>query len=131
MRRLRALPATERGAYVRSVQMRMRETLQRLAPELDERILRALPASPRTFERYTGRTHGLVGGIPRRAGLRQYLDASNPPIAPGLWMVGDSIFPGQGTYAAATGGVRTAERALAKVRFEGAGRNASGGVVRA
>ena len=73
----------------------------------------------------------MVGGIPRRAGLRQYLDATNPPVAPGLWMVGDSIFPGQGTYAAATGGVRTVERALAKVRFEGAEHDASGSTARA
>jgi phytoene dehydrogenase-like protein len=112
MRRLRSLPAAERGAYVRSVQDRMREGLRALAPELEARIRRALPASPRTFERYTGRTHGLVGGLPRRVGLRQYLDLSNPPVAPGLWMVGDTVFPGQSTYATASGGVRAAERAL-------------------
>jgi hypothetical protein len=30
-------------------------------------------------------------------------------VRPGLWLVGDSIFPGQSTLAAAIGGVRTAE----------------------
>jgi phytoene dehydrogenase-like protein len=113
MRKLRALPAAERGAFVRDVQLRMRAGLRTLAPELDARIRRVLPASPRTFQRYTGRTHGLVGGLPRRVGLRQYQDLSNPPVAPGLWMVGDTVFPGQSTFATAAGGVRAAERALA------------------
>lgn len=115
LRRLRALPEAERGAYVREVQRAMRETLVRLAPEVDARVRRALPASPRTFERFTGRTHGVVGGTPRRVGLRQYLDVSNPPVADGLWMVGDTVFPGQSAYAAALGGARTAERALASM----------------
>ncbi|MCA8980705.1 MAG: NAD(P)-binding protein [Planctomycetes bacterium] len=114
--KLRALATTERGAYVRGVQDKMRRGLRELAPELDARVRRVLPASPRTFERYTGRTHGMVGGLPRRVGLRQYMDLSNPPIAPGLWMVGDTVFPGQSIYASATCGVRAAERALSGAR---------------
>jgi len=129
MRRLRALPAAERGAYVRGVQNRMRAGLRALAPELEARIRRMLPASPRTFERYTGRTHGLVGGLPRRVGLRQYMDLSNPPIAPGLWMVGDTVFPGQSTYATACGGVRAAERALAASSPTRSSSLASAGIV--
>lgn len=117
--KLRGLPAPERGAYVRGVQEHMRSGLRALAPELESRIRRALPASPRTFQRYTGRTHGMVGGLPRRVGLRQYLALSNPPIAPGLWMVGDTVFPGQSTYAAAVGGVRAAERALSESSARG------------
>lgn len=37
------------------------------------------------------------------------------PIAPNLWLVGDSVFPGQSTLATALGGLRVAE-ALAGTR---------------
>jgi phytoene dehydrogenase-like protein len=69
-----------------------------------------LPASPRTFERFTGRPEGLVGGVPRRAGAGQYLRFGNPELLPGLALVGDSVFPGQSTLAAALGGWKAAER---------------------
>jgi len=31
-------------------------------------------------------------------------------VRPGLWMVGDSVFPGQSTLATALGGVKVAGR---------------------
>ena len=80
------------------------------APEIEERIVESLTASPRTFARFTGRFLGFVGGVPRRAGLGQYLRLSNPEVAPGLQLVGDSVFPGQSTLAAALGGWKVAER---------------------
>ena len=69
-----------------------------------------LPGSPRTFERFTGRDGGAVGGVPRRAGLHHYTGMSPRPVLEGLWLVGDSVFPGQSTLATALGGVRTAAR---------------------
>lgn len=41
-------------------------------------------ASPRTFERFTQREGGAVGGVPRRAGLHHYhpLSPSMPPLQP-------------------------------------------------
>ncbi|MFT4626412.1 MAG: phytoene dehydrogenase-like protein [Myxococcota bacterium] len=77
------------------------------------RVRRVHPASPRTFARFTGRPGGLVGGVPRAVGLRQYTDAFAGPVGPGLYLVGDSMFPGQSTLAAALGGQRTATRAMA------------------
>lgn len=110
MHRLRSLDSEERASYVAGIQERMRETLSELAPEVDARIVDSLTASPRTFERFTGRFLGYVGGVPRRAGWRQYLRLSNPEVAPGLQVVGDSVFPGQSTLAASLGGWKVAER---------------------
>ncbi|MEO1367101.1 MAG: hypothetical protein AAFX50_07970, partial [Acidobacteriota bacterium] len=70
-------------------------------------------ASPRTFERFTGRRDGLVGGIPRRSGLGGYLGAFTRPSLPGLALVGDSAFPGQSALATAAGGAAIARRLLA------------------
>jgi len=71
-----------------------------------------MTASPRTFARFTGRHRGFVGGVPRRAGLDHYLDLAPRPVANGVWLVGDSVFPGQSTLATALGGQRTAVAAL-------------------
>ena len=110
LRRMAALPEHTRGEYVRTVQDRMRAGLRQLVPEWEGRVRHELTASPRTFARFTGRRNGGVGGVPRRVGLRHYVTAWNGPVAPGLHLVGDSVFPGQSTLATALGGVRIAER---------------------
>ena len=91
------------------VQDRMRATLAALAPELEGCTLE-MPGSPRTFERFTLRENGAVGGVPRRAGLTNYEGLFDGTIAPNAWLVGDSVFPGQSTLATAVGGRRVAER---------------------
>lgn len=110
--RLRALGPVERGAYVAEVQARMRRTLARRAPAWAQGVRAELTASPRTFERFTGRPEGAVGGAPRRAGWGAYRDLVPRPLLPGLWLVGDTQFPGQSTLAAALGGWAVAERLL-------------------
>lgn len=110
MAKLAALPDADVGPYIADVQQRMREGLAALAPEWWEGVTHELTASPRTFERFTGRHRGLVGGIPRRAGFLPYLRLLDAPRSRGLHVVGDSVFPGQSTLASALGGVRTAAR---------------------
>lgn len=100
------------GAFIHDIQARMRDTLARLAPELHRGITHEMTASPRTFERFTRRAHGYVGGIPRTKGLDQYKGIFPAPVMPGLYLVGDSAFPGQSTLATAIGGARTARAAL-------------------
>ncbi len=63
-----------------------------------------LPGTPVTFERFTRRAAGWVGGFPQTNLFQSW----GPRQAPGVWMVGDSIFPGQSTAAAALGGLRVA-----------------------
>lgn len=99
------------GPRMPQIHAAMERTLQRLAPELSRRTL-TLPASPRTFARFTGRPFGYVGGVPRRAGLGNYRDLLPAEIARDAWLVGDSVFPGQSTLAVALGGVKAAEAAL-------------------
>ena len=117
MTRLRSLEADPlgRGAYVARVQDTMRETLGHLAPEIAAAVEEKLTASPRTFERFTGRPEGFVGGVPRRAGLGNYRGLSPRAWLPGLYLVGDSVFPGQSTFAAALGGRRTASALLRRL----------------
>lgn len=99
----------EQGRYVKMIQRQMRETLSVRCPEWSDGVYFGMTASPRTFERFTGRPEGLVGGAPRKRGWRHYLDLGPRQLMPGLYLVGDSVFPGQSTLATATGGARVAE----------------------
>ena len=105
---LRGASPEEQARRVSTLQERMRRGLRRLAPEWMEDVRHEMPASPRTFERFTQRDGGAVGGVPRRAGLHHYRTLGPRAVLPGLWLVGDSVFPGQSTLATALGGVRTA-----------------------
>jgi phytoene dehydrogenase-like protein len=114
--RLQALSDDEQATHVAAVQARMVETLAQQAPEWCTDICHHMTASPRTFERFTGRPGGWVGGVPRRAGLGAYSDFLRPPRLPsGLHLVGDSTFPGQSTLATALGGRRAALDVLSEL----------------
>jgi len=109
---LAALPDHEQAARVAAVQARMREGLRRFAPRLWAGVEGEMTGSPRTFARFTGRDRGLVGGVPRRTGLHHYLDVWPRPVLPGLYLVGDTVFPGQSTLATALGGMKLADHLL-------------------
>lgn len=102
------VPATSSAAEIDEIHRRMRRTIDALAPRLAEHAVEGFTASPRTFRRFTRRTGGLVGGIPRRAGLRQYGRLLIRPARRGLYLVGDSVLLGQSTLAAALSGIRIA-----------------------
>lgn len=54
-------------------------------------------ATPRTFARYTARHRGIVGGVgQRRWTFGPWAIATRTPVG-GLWLVGDSTHPGEGT----------------------------------
>ena len=62
-----------------------------------ENIIVTEVGTPRTFERYTGRDRGIVGGIGQRVStFGPFGFGTRTPVA-GLWLVGDSTHPGEGT----------------------------------
>ena len=81
---------------------------EKALPGLRESADLVLPGSPVTFQRFTRRHAGWVGGFPQT----NLFQAWGPRVMPGLWMVGDSIFPGQSTAAVALGGLRVAKSIL-------------------
>ncbi len=74
-----------------------------------------LPGTPVTFQRYTGRSLGWVGGFPQTSLFRAW----GPRVADGIWLVGDSIFPGQSILATALGGARVASAVQEAAKGEG------------
>ena len=73
-------------------------------------------ATPRTYERFTSRPRGAVGGV------RQTLANSNQRAiphdvgVPGFWLAGDTTWPGLGTVACVVGSRIVAEGVLACAR---------------
>ena len=110
-------PAEDQAAQVSRAQERLRRQVASRFPHWE--ILQEFTASPRTFERFTGRPGGFVGGVPRTVGLHHYGSAFSGAAESGLYLVGDSVFPGQSTLAAATGGQRVATRVLRELPVPG------------
>jgi C-3',4' desaturase CrtD len=62
-----------------------------------ETIVHVEAATPRTFHHYTARHQGIVGGIGQRIPTFGPFGFANRTPIPGLWLVGDSTHPGEGT----------------------------------
>lgn len=91
-------------------------------PGLRDAVELVLPGTPVTFQRFTSRDWGWVGGFPQTHLFRTW----GPRLTSRLWMVGDSVFPGQSTAAVALGGMRVAQavmRELGSVRRRVASRS--------
>lgn len=104
----RSLDSVGQAQLAEQVTNRMRQTLQTGAPEWMAGVVHQMTASPRTWQRFTGRPGGAVGGVPRRVGLHNYRGLWPAPLLPGLWLTGDSQFPGQSALGVALGGSRVA-----------------------
>jgi C-3',4' desaturase CrtD len=87
---------------------RLRQALRRAIPDVDDALLHIEFASPRAFARYTRRTRGAVGGPPVSRGNANLRAVHPGVLGPGLWVVGDSVFPGQGTMAVVLSAMRVA-----------------------
>lgn len=92
------------GDAYREKKEKLREALLKrvfaIRPELETAVTHTFAATPETYRRFLGRAG--VGGIPV---LRKYLPSYPPPTTPfpGLFRVGDTVFPGQGWPGAVMG----------------------------
>jgi C-3',4' desaturase CrtD len=62
-----------------------------------ETVIHQETATPRTFATYTAREQGIVGGIGQRITTFGPFGFANRTPIKGLWLVGDSTHPGEGT----------------------------------
>ncbi|MFM7636075.1 MAG: C-3',4' desaturase CrtD [Cyanobacteriota bacterium] len=70
-------------------------------------------STPRAFERWTGRPFGYVGGLGQRPSrFGPFGLASRTPL-PGLWLCGDSIYPGEGTAGVSLSALTACRQLLA------------------
>lgn len=82
---------------------RMLAAAELAVPGMRRAIRLCLPGTPVTFERYTRRPKGMVGGFAQES----LFGARGPATGlPDVWLVGDSIFPGQSTAGVTVGAMR-------------------------
>lgn len=108
---LQALAYDQAKAEALAAMQRGLESLLGISPE---QWRHAELATPRGFERWTGRPFGFVGGLgqhPSRFG--PFGLASRTPL-PGLWLCGDSIHPGEGTAAVGLSALMACRQLLAE-----------------
>ena len=95
----------KRSAYTEKVL----DAAEIAVPGIRKAIRLKLSGTPVTFQFYTGRPHGLVGGRPQTSLFNVKSPASGHK---NVWLVGDSIFPGQSTAAVTLNAMRVAQGIL-------------------
>jgi len=106
----------QQGDYAALKKQYTDQALARLGQFFDlsaGQVVHCEAATPRTFARYTARAQGMVGGIGQRVHtFGPWALATRTPIQ-GLWLVGDSVHPGEGTAGVSYAAVQAVEQILA------------------
>lgn len=103
--------ALDAAAYEDAKERVIEALLERISSssELGRLVVESrLSGTPRTFVRYTNRSLGRVGGIPATFGALAGMTGPITPFA-GLFMVGDTVYPGQGIPAVVLGACNVAD----------------------
>ncbi len=91
---------------------RLRLAAERAWPGIGRAVRLSLPGTPASFEFFTRRPGGMVGGFAQTS----LFDVRGPHTGlANVWLVGDSIFPGQSTAGVTLGAMRVA-RAILQTR---------------
>ncbi|HYT91985.1 MAG TPA: NAD(P)/FAD-dependent oxidoreductase [Gemmataceae bacterium] len=86
---------------------------RRVYPELGRRAVVCEVATPCTYERFTSRPRGAVGGVRQCLGNTNQRAVPYDVGVPGFWLAGDTTWPGLGTVACVLGSRLVAEGVLA------------------
>ena len=104
---------------------RLLDQMERHLPELRSGLDVVMAGTPRTFERYTRRAGGTAGGFPQTVANANFAAPSHRTDIDGLFLAGDTVFPGQGTLGVTISGfnaARSADRRLQPDRIPARGR---------
>ena len=74
-------------------------------------------ATPISFERWTNRPRGIVGGLGQNPDIFGIFGLSSRTPMRGLWLCGDSIYPGEGTAGVSQSAVMVARQIIASKGF--------------
>lgn len=108
----------DRAQYDRQVKA-MQETfetiLEREFPGFSSQVIERHPGGPGAWVRYTSRPDGGVGGYPQLPSTSLFRAASFRTGVPGLYIIGDTVFPGAGTIGATTSAIHVAREFGVKI----------------
>lgn len=99
----------------RQMEVKLLRQLERVFPNIKDGIEVFLSGSPKTFKNFTLRDGGTVGGFPQTLSHANFHAPSHRTDISGLFLAGDTIFPGQGILGTSISGynaARTSRRYL-------------------
>lgn len=85
--------------------------VEEVVADVRDRILVRRSATPQTFERFTSRPGGFVGGLIQRPNVVALRARGHRPER-ALFLAGDHVFPGQGTVGTALSGINAYRDAI-------------------
>lgn len=106
--------ARDKAAYAKAkyaMEQRLLDQIERALPDIRQGIDVFKSGSPRTFQRFTLRAGGSVGGFPQTLDHANFVAPSHRTHLKGLFLAGDTIFPGQGTLGVTISGFNAARSA--------------------
>lgn len=112
----RGLTDADYEARKQAIGERLVDLARRVHPDLGERARVRQVGTPRSYERFAFRPDGAVGGPHQTPGNANQNAVPHSLGVPGLWLVGDSTWPGLGTVACALGSRIVADEALKAAR---------------
>ena len=116
------LPDADYAARKREIGERLVRLARRVHPSLGERAEVWEVGTPRSYARFAFRPQGAVGGVRQTLGNTNQNAIPHSLGVPGLWLVGDSTWPGLGTVACTLGSRIVAEEALKAARSKAVAR---------
>jgi C-3',4' desaturase CrtD len=105
----------------RNLEHTLLNQIERALPNIRDGIEVMLSGSPKTFKNFTLRSGGTVGGFPQTLRHANFAAPSHRTDIRGLFLAGDTIFPGQGTLGVTVSGfnaARSAARLLASMPLQ-------------
>ncbi|MBF0705871.1 FAD-dependent oxidoreductase [Alkalihalobacillus hwajinpoensis] len=90
--------------YKKELTEKMLTGIERVIPNVRSGIELQMTGAPRAWERFTKRPKGMVGGFPQTNEYSLFNSLSHRTGLKGLWLCGDSVFPGAGTIGVSTSG---------------------------
>lgn len=99
------------NAEKRRLEQTLLDQISRALPNIREGTEVMLSGSPKTFKNFTLRSGGTVGGFPQTLRNANFAAPSHRTDIRGLFLAGDTIFPGQGTLGVTVSGFNAARSA--------------------
>lgn len=117
----RGLDGESHADRKRGMAQRLLQLARRVYPRLGERAAVLEAGTPQTYERFTSRPGGSVGGY--RLSLKNANQHAVPHDVgvPGFWLAGDTTWPGLGTVACVLGSRIVGQGVLARAARKGVG----------
>ncbi|MGG4489694.1 phytoene desaturase family protein [Metabacillus idriensis] len=102
--------------YKEDLTEKMLQSIEMVLPGLRENLIDLMTGAPKAWERFTKRPSGMVGGYPQTLDHALFKSLSHRTGIKGIYLCGDSVFPGAGTIGVSVSGYHAYQSVLADIQ---------------